>query len=1179
MQPQQSRRIEWIDIVKGILIASIMVGHLGIDAVNQIVFIYHVGGFFLLSGYTMKARRLTAASVGIASMICQRVAQSLIVPDSRFGRMMLGVVPGSLFVLAGFLLYHVVAGEEPSDGSPSGEEHPFWIRLRRLCGGLGIPFAAVILIKWGMTRQMDAAYALYQITYVIPVMFGGGLLVLLVHRALPRWWEQWLLVLLLSLAGVLLGENGHRVLWSDLMLYSTIYMQVGYELAHARVLEQRLSGWLYFVLGLVFASMVCLGGVNMGERQLEPFGTALMGVTAGFLLLWMGGQRLMPCLPAWCHRAISLLARNLILLYLLDMLMRSCLPVYGMMAVLMLILEIVVVILFDKCSRGTALWCSQRVDAVYARACMQIMQTRRQGSDAIKRVSGWYRRHPVLMAFLLNLVLAFLTFIPYIYMGQGMFALSNDFNAEQIPFNIYANDSIKSGNIWWSWTTDMGSDFLTSYSFYNLGSPFFWLSLLFPGWMFPYLVGWIYMLKYAVCGMIAFLFLRDRVHKYSSALIGSCLYAFSGFLACVTVFYHFHEVVAFFPLMIMGIDALILHERRGRFVFAVAINALVNYNFFVGETIFVILYYLVRYGLCERPRCGFWKGAFRCLIEAVLGVGIACVLFLPSVMMILHNPRVSDHADPTKILFDAEEYFLMVRGWFFPAEAMSILSAGPQTENWYSNALYLPLVGPAPAIAYVAGTLRQWIRSYQMGHHRGSDDHSHEPRAGVTDMAAERGYGRMSPDYLTVLLLVCLGISLSYILNSSFVMFTREPYHRWFYMFILFLVLATARVLDDVSAYPWMQACGFCLVVAGGYVGYSLITEGFIHQMLSFRVISWLGMAGYLLTIWQFARLRDGRSAVMLMGLVGVMAVVTTAWTMTCYRGHSHFQGAQAYYEDVIRTGEDMDADVLPYRYHYWDSYYNRTLAANLPSINSFNSTVEPTITTFYQALVGGEGRHNWTPDVPEGTDALLSVRYLVSYTETEETLYSTQNGILHVSEVEETLPIGYVQHAYILRSEFDQLPVEQRAIAMVKYLVVPDESEALVSERMTHAAVDASTVFTSEDLSAAVRERQQECTSEFSYDTRHMRSVLSSNGDGYVFLSVPYSTSWHATVDGEETEILATNGLMAVPVTDGEHEIVLSYSNWSRTAGAAMSIVSLVLTALYCGYYRRSRSPEPVRR
>lgn len=45
------KRIEWIDIAKGISILCIIAGHMGIDTVDRIVFTFHVPIFFLISGY------------------------------------------------------------------------------------------------------------------------------------------------------------------------------------------------------------------------------------------------------------------------------------------------------------------------------------------------------------------------------------------------------------------------------------------------------------------------------------------------------------------------------------------------------------------------------------------------------------------------------------------------------------------------------------------------------------------------------------------------------------------------------------------------------------------------------------------------------------------------------------------------------------------------------------------------------------------------------------------------------------------------------------------------------------------------------------------------------------------------------------------------------------------------
>ena len=44
-------RIEYFDIAKGMGILSIILGHMGVEGVDRIVFTFHVPLFFLISGY------------------------------------------------------------------------------------------------------------------------------------------------------------------------------------------------------------------------------------------------------------------------------------------------------------------------------------------------------------------------------------------------------------------------------------------------------------------------------------------------------------------------------------------------------------------------------------------------------------------------------------------------------------------------------------------------------------------------------------------------------------------------------------------------------------------------------------------------------------------------------------------------------------------------------------------------------------------------------------------------------------------------------------------------------------------------------------------------------------------------------------------------------------------------
>ena len=210
-----------------------------------------------------------------------------------------------------------------------------------------------------------------------------------------------------------------------------------------------------------------------------------------------------------------------------------------------------------------------------------------------------------LQAFLFNLAAGVLSFVWTIIEQGGLFSLAGDFNSQQITFAMAANDAVKAGNIIWDWSLDLGSNFIGGQMFYVVGNPSFWLSLLFPSRYFMYVVGWIYILKYAVAGLTSYACMRRYVRDQQMAVIGSMLYAFCGFMGEDLLFYHFHDVVALFPLLVLTLDGMMLEKKKGPFIFAVCINALVNYFFFIGEVAFRRLSW-------REPSAACWERFFCC---------------------------------------------------------------------------------------------------------------------------------------------------------------------------------------------------------------------------------------------------------------------------------------------------------------------------------------------------------------------------------------------------------------------------------------------------------------------------------------------------------------------------------------------------------------------------------------
>ena len=198
-----------------------------------------------------------------------------------------------------------------------------------------------------------------------------------------------------------------------------------------------------------------------------------------------------------------------------------------------------------------------------------------------------------LFTFLVALFTAACLFVPYMIMGEGYFTFYGDFNVQQIPFYQMCHQAIRTGNINWNWLTDLGSDFIGSYAFYLLGSPFFWITLIFPNSFVPYLMGPLLILKFAFAALTGYLYIRRITKTAYAASLGGLLYAFSGFSIYNIFFNHFHEAIIAFPLLLLAMELLITENRRGVFALAVALCAITNYFFFFGMVVFCIIYFFV----------------------------------------------------------------------------------------------------------------------------------------------------------------------------------------------------------------------------------------------------------------------------------------------------------------------------------------------------------------------------------------------------------------------------------------------------------------------------------------------------------------------------------------------------------------------------------------------------------
>lgn len=90
------------------------------------------------------------------------------------------------------------------------------------------------------------------------------------------------------------------------------------------------------------------------------------------------------------------------------------------------------------------------------------------------------------------------------------------------------------------------------------------------------------------------------------------------------------------------------------------------------------------------------------------------------------------------------------------------------------------------------------------------------------------------------------------------------------------------------------------------------------------------------------------------------------------------------------------------------------------------------------------------------------------------------------------------------------------------------------------------------------------------SFSSTKVSGRIKADDTGYLILSMPYEPGWRITVDGKETQPQLFEGLfLSLPMTDGSHNIELTFMPKGLYAGGCISLVSLLIFLL-CLYGRK---------
>ena len=792
-------------------------------------------------------------------------------------------------------------------------------------------------------------------------------------------------------------------------------------------------------------------------------------------------------------------------------------------------------------------------------------------------------------SFFFSFAVSFLFFIPFIIFDNGYFLFYGDFNVQQVPFYQMCHDAIRSGNIGWSWTTDLGANFIGSYSFYLLGSPFFWLTLPFPSEAVPYLMGPLLILKFACASLTGSLYLRRYVSRGDAAVLGGMLYAFSGFSVYNIFFNHFHEAIVFFPLMLWALDEYMATRRRGIFAVTVFACCFVNYYFFVGQVVFTLIYFFLR--LIMRS----WRLNLRDFLllfcEAVTGVLMSCVLLVPTILAVIQNPRVNNPPDGWNALLYGwnQRYVHILECFFFPPDIPARPNFTPNSEaKWASLGAWLPLFSMTGVIAFQQRRRRHWLKTF-----------------------------------VPILFLMAFVP----VLNSAFQLFNASYYARWFYMLTLMMSLATVMAVDDPRT-DWRRAIRWTLGITLGIAlpiglmrqtqevdGEEVVTYGL--EQYPTRFWSYVAIALLSLTLLAIVlkwRRRDKKKFLRCaMCGVSVITVVYAAFFIALGKTQSD-DTHKHIIPYCLNGGADISLpDTENCRIDVFDGMDNQAMFWQIPTIQAFHSIVPGSVMEFYPTI-GVQRDVGSRPEVKYyGLRGLTSCRWLFDPVATGErfsgddgsspqmpgwTYYATQNGF-DIWENQYYIPMGFSYDYYITREEYDAVSQDNRHLLLLEALVLTDEQAEKYGDLLQHVdslslpeeggvpgiseesgarqGSDISFVYSEEAYYQDCLDRRSMSCSSFSRDNGGFSATFTSEKERLVFFSVPWEGGWSAAVNGEPVEIEKVNvGFMAVKVPAGTSEIRFTYRTPGLLFGAGVTVAGVLILLLYLRLSRGASRPGP---
>lgn len=708
----------------------------------------------------------------------------------------------------------------------------------------------------------------------------------------------------------------------------------------------------------------------------------------------------------------------------------------------------------------------------------------------------------------------------------------------------------------WSFRQGMGQNVYPM----GLHDPFSAILMMFGKETIPYVMAWNGVLQILLAGFFFFKYLKTLGRDTYVTIIGSVIYAFSGYVMGVHSWVSFSILFIAGPLLLWGVELLL--KKNNWIVFPIGVYFIAGPRL-VTFGIFLFVYSLFRYvdenGWDLKGLIIFW---LKMAGLGALGLMMASWFFGVKFTALLGSSRISGPASRASTL-SSEPIFGLLSDQVGATSIMRLFSneiLGPASvDNFkgYRNYLESPFyyVGLASLLlipqtffhlskkqkALFAGLLAFWLFLAAFPWFR------YAYFLFVTD------HFRSFSLHLSYILLFFGLFALSKIIQ-----------HRKVDLPTLGISLVALLILLN---YPW-ESVG---------VDSRIQTSANIFLVLNAVMI-------YLLTSPRLKYIAQ----------VAFMLLICTELTYFAYSGTHHrepltkaeYKAGKGYNDatyDALASIRDKDDGFFRIQKDFTSSpavHYslNDAMVQGFFGTPSYQSQNQKNYIRFlYETEVieaNDVTRTKWAPGLRSRfmLRNLANVKYVLRQDNGSDLLqqgHSRFGGVdnIRIFKNDYFLPFGYTYDSYFSYNEFKQVPKAKKDIGFLKAAVVFEENMAVVKNlRKLNPANVRTEGFNFNDLQKDISQRSLGAFQMTDFQHDYLKGTVNLDKEKLVFFSIPFDEGWSAKVNGKEVELLQVNiGFMGFVLPQGEHEIELSHQPTGLTVLWLISLLGFGIFAYIC--------------